>query len=181
MRGRGVDVPSVERPIESTKGGFDMPSTQSGVVDIGPSGIHQRSFRTGAPAFSVVIPVYNEEANLPELHSRLTAMFCQLSASYELIFVEDGSRDTSATVLEQLYEADPRVVVLQFSRNFGHHLAVTAGMDASTGDVVILMDADLQDRPEDIPILCRKLDEGYDVVFGIRAQSKHSLLKRITS
>ena len=158
-----------------------MPSTQSGVVDIGPTGIHQRSFRTRAPAFSVVMPVFNEEANLRELHRRLTAVFCQISDSYELIFVDDGSGDNSATVLEELYEADPRVVVLQFSRNFGHHLAVTAGMDASTGDVVILMDADLQDRPEDIPVLCRKLDQGYDVVFGIRAQSKHSLPKRITS
>src|SRR4029079_19414084 len=107
--------------------------------------------------------------------------FCEMSASYELIFIDDGSRDTSPAVLEELYETDPRVVVLQFSRNFGHHLAVTAGMDASTGDVVILMDADLQDRPEEIPILCRKLDEGYDVVFGIRTQSKHSLFKRITS
>jgi dolichol-phosphate mannosyltransferase len=158
-----------------------MPSLKSGIVEIGPSGIHPRSIQTGDPAFSVVIPVFNEEGNLRELHSRLTAVFQQVSASYELIFVDDGSRDTSATVLEELYEADPRVTVLQFSRNFGHHLALTAGMDASRGEVVILMDADLQDRPEDIAILCRKLDEGYDVVFGIRAQSKHSLVKRITS
>jgi glycosyltransferase involved in cell wall biosynthesis len=129
----------------------------------------------------VVIPVFNEEDNLRELHTRLTAVLGQVSASYELIFVDDGSRDRSAMVLEELYQADPRVIVLQLSRNFGHHLAVTAGMDASTGEVVVLMDADLQDRPEDIPVLCRTLDQGYDVVFGIRAQSKHSPLKRVTS
>lgn len=158
-----------------------MPSINSAVVEIGVPGLDQKSVRAGAPAFSVVIPVFNEEGNLRELYWRLTAVFRKISASYELIFVDDGSRDASPSVLEELYEADPRVIVLQFSRNFGHHLAVTAGMDASAGDVVILMDADLQDRPEDIPILWRKLDEGYDVVFGIRTQSKHSLFKRITS
>jgi len=132
-------------------------------------------------AISVVLPVYNEEGNLREVHRRLTSVLRALHRPYELIFVDDGSRDTSIDILTTLHHEDPSVTVIQLSRNFGHHLAVTAGMDHAQGDAVVLMDADLQDRPEEIPTLLRKLDEGYDVVYGIRGNTQHSFFKRLTS
>ncbi len=140
-----------------------------------------RSRTAAAPCFSAVVPVFNEEGNLPELHARLTEVFRGLGRTYEIVFVDDGSTDRSMAVLEDLNRRDPRVRVIQFSRNFGHHIAVTAGMDACRGDFVILMDADLQDRPEEIPSLFRKIEEGYDVVYGIRTGRRHSLPKRLAS
>ena len=131
--------------------------------------------------FTVVIPVFNEEHNLAELHRRLTTVLGELSQPYELLFIDDGSTDRSFEILEGLHKHDPCVRVLSFSRNFGHHLAVTAGMDAADGEVIVLMDADLQDLPEEIPALYEKLQEGYDVVYGIRTQKKHTLFKRATS
>jgi glycosyltransferase involved in cell wall biosynthesis len=132
-------------------------------------------------AISVVLPVFNEEGNLREVHRRLTAVLRALDRPYELIFVDDGSSDSSIDILTALHHEDPAVTVIKLSRNFGHHLAITAGMDHAEGDAVVLMDADLQDRPEEIPTLLRKLDEGYDVVYGIRHNSQHSFLKRLTS
>ena len=135
-----------------------------------------------APYFSVVLPVYNEEANLDELHARLTEVLeSGLSCTYELIFVDDGSRDGSYKKLQELHARNPRVRVLRFARNFGHHLAITAGIDAARGEVVALMDSDLQDRPESLPILHDKLREGYDVVRAIRQGKKHSAFKRASS
>jgi dolichol-phosphate mannosyltransferase len=132
-------------------------------------------------AVSVVLPVFNEEGNLREVHRRLTAVLRALRQPYELIFVDDGSTDASIDILAALHHEDTSVTVLQLSRNFGHHLAVTAGIDHAHGDAVVLMDADLQDQPEEIPTLLRKLDEGYDVVYGIRANRRHSLFKRLMS
>jgi len=138
--------------------------------------------QSGRPTFfTVILPVFNEEHNLAELHRRLTAVFAELSQPYALVFVDDGSTDRSLEVLEGLHQHDPCVRVLSFSRNFGHHLALTAGMDAADGEVIVLMDADLQDLPEEIPALYEKLKEGYDVVYGIRTHKKHSLFKRATS
>jgi dolichol-phosphate mannosyltransferase len=128
-----------------------------------------------------VIPVFNEEGNLRELHARLTSVLSGIARSYEIVCVDDGSVDRSVEVLEELQGTDPHVRVLVFSRNFGHHIALTAGIDAARGDAVILMDADLQDQPEEIPKLLAKLDEGFDVVYGIRVAKKHSGLKRATS
>src|SRR5580765_4358273 len=130
---------------------------------------------------SAVIPVFNEEGNLRELHTRLTSVLSRLDRSYEFVFVDDGSADGSVALLEDLQRADAHVRILVFSRNFGHHIALTAGIDASRGDAVVLMDADLQDQPEEIPKLLAKLDEGFDVVYGIRMAKKHSAFKRVTS
>jgi dolichol-phosphate mannosyltransferase len=130
---------------------------------------------------SAVIPVFNEEGNLRELHARLAGVLTGLGLTYEIVFVDDGSSDGSVAILEELYRSDPHVRALVFSRNFGHHLALTAGIDAARGEAVVLMDADLQDRPEEIPKLLEKLDAGYDVVYAIRMAKKHSLFKRVTS
>jgi dolichol-phosphate mannosyltransferase len=134
-----------------------------------------------SPYFSIVVPVFNEEENLPELHRRLTDVLTELGKPYEIVFVDDGSRDGTPKLLRKLHKDDDRVRMIRFSRNFGHHIAITAGMDEAKGDCVVLMDADLQDRPEAIPALYEKLEEGWDVVYGVRAQKKHSLFKRVTS
>jgi len=133
------------------------------------------------PHFSIVIPVFNEEENLEELHTRLTEVLEEIGETYELVFVDDGSRDRTAAMLRAMHEEDPRVTLLRFSRNFGHHIAITAGLDAARGEYIVMMDGDLQDRPEAIPDLYAKIQEGFDLVYGVRAQKKHSLFKRVTS
>jgi glycosyltransferase involved in cell wall biosynthesis len=120
--------------------------------------------------FSVVIPVFNEEEVLPETYRRLTGVMEGLSEPYELIFVNDGSRDRSPEILDDLARKDPRVRVIHFSRNFGHQAAITAGMDYARGEAVIVIDADLQDPPEVIPEMVAKWREGYEVVYGKRAK-----------
>lgn len=135
----------------------------------------------GPPFLSVVIPVFNEEPVLIELFRRLSTVLDEVGRTWEVVFVDDGSRDGSFRVLRSLHETNARVRVLRFSRNFGHHMAITAGMDVATGECIVLMDCDLQDQPEEIPKLLAKFDEGYDVVYGIRTGKKHGLLKRATS
>src|SRR5262245_40675343 len=107
------------------------------------------------PYISVVIPVYNEEETLLELYRRLSAVLDELckEARYEILFVDDGSNDRSFEILKSLHERHPEVRVLRFSRNFGHHVAITAGLDHARGRFVAMMDADLQDQPEFIPTL----------------------------
>ena len=134
------------------------------------------------PEFSVVIPIYNEEETIPELCRRLTAVLEKLG-TYEIILVDDGSKDGSWTLITQLHEKDNRIKGISFSRNFGHHNAVFAGLDHIQGDVIILMDGDLQDQPEEIPKLLNKSKEGYDIVQGI-VQKRHvnplqNLLSRV--
>ena len=137
------------------------------------------------PALSVVIPIYNEEANIRELHRRLTALLAPLAlpGGYELIFVNDGSRDSSLPQLLLLAEHDPaHVRYLSFSRNFGHQIAVTAGLDRAEGAAVVIIDADLQDPPELIPALYAKLREGYEVVYARRrSRQGESPAKRLTA
>jgi len=133
------------------------------------------------PYFSIVMPVFNEAGNLRELHRRLTAVLGDLGRSYELLFVDDGSTDSSFEVLEQLHQEDRHVHAIGFSRNFGHHIALTAGLDAARGEAVVMIDSDLQDQPEAIPLLYEKLQQGYDVVYGIPESKAHSLFKRVTS
>lgn len=131
---------------------------------------------------SIVIPIHNEEDTIPELYRRLHAVLDTLNEfSFEIIFIDDGSTDNSMILLEDIHKKDNRVKIFQLSRNFGHHIAITAGIDFSLGDVVVLMDGDLQNRPEDIPALLEKIDEGYDVVYTIRKNRQDPLLKKIGS
>jgi dolichol-phosphate mannosyltransferase len=123
------------------------------------------------PEFSVVIPIYNEEETIPELWRRLTAVMEKLG-TYEIILVDDGSKDGSWKLIKQLHEKDNRVKGISFSRNFGHHNAVLAGLEYVQGNFVILMDGDLQDQPEEIPKLLNESREGYDIVQGI-VQRRH--------
>ena len=127
---------------------------------------------------SVVIPVYNEEENLPTLYARLRAALDPLGISYEIIFVNDGSRDRTLPMLQQLATDDPRVVAIDLARNFGHQVAISAGLDHTRGQAVIIMDGDLQDPPEVLPEFITKWREGHDVVYAIREQRKEGPIKR---
>ena len=120
------------------------------------------------PTISIVVPVYNEEPVLPELHRRVRNVLDQTGETWELVLVNDGSRDRSAEVIAELHAQDPRVKGISFSRNFGFQIAATAGLDHALGEAVILTDADLQDPPEVYPDMIAKWREGYDVVYGIR-------------
>lgn len=135
---------------------------------------------TSVPDFSVIIPVCNEEENLAVLYKRLSVVMDRLGTC-EIILVDDGSRDNSWAMIRELHEKDPRVKGVSFSRNFGHHIAITAGLDHAKGQKIILMDGDLQDQPEEIPRLHQKLQEGYDLVYGIRKAKKDSLMKQLNS
>jgi dolichol-phosphate mannosyltransferase len=124
---------------------------------------------SGKKLLSVVVPCYNEEAVIEETHQRLIEVLRRLDdLEYELIYVDDGSRDRTAAVLEQLHAADESVRVLRFSRNFGHQMAVTAGVEHAMGDAVVLIDADLQDPPEVILRMVERWREGYHVAYGVR-------------
>ncbi|MEA5616572.1 glycosyltransferase family 2 protein [Cronbergia sp. UHCC 0137] len=133
------------------------------------------------PVISVVIPVYKAEDCLQELYKRLVKSLEIVSADFEIILVEDCGGDHSWEILLQLSEKDPRVKGIQFSRNFGQHYGITAGLDHCDGDWVVVMDCDLQDRPEEIPRLYAKAQEGYDVVLARRGKRNDILLKRWTS
>ncbi|WP_206832457.1 glycosyltransferase family 2 protein [Alicyclobacillus fructus] len=122
-----------------------------------------------AALLSVVVPVYNEESVIPVTHERLAAVLDELPLAWEIVYVDDGSADESPALLDRMAEGDPRVRVIHFARNFGHQLAITAGIDAARGDAVVVIDADLQDPPELIPELVAKWRAGYDVVFARRA------------
>jgi dolichol-phosphate mannosyltransferase len=134
------------------------------------------------PYYSVVIPIYNEEEVIPTLHQRLTEVLETVGESYEIIFVNDGSTDRSARLLVELRAQDARVKVVNLSRNFGHQIAITAGLDHSSGDPVIVMDGDLQDPPEVIPQLISEWQAGNDIVFAVRdSREGENLFKRITA
>lgn len=134
------------------------------------------------PVLSVVIPAYNEEAVLEAAYTRLEAVMRGIGVPYELIFVNDGSRDRTADILRSLALAHPEVRVLHFARNFGHQIAVTAGLDAAQGGAIVIIDADLQDPPEVIPAMLDKWRDGFDVVYGKRAKREgDGLLKRATA
>jgi glycosyltransferase involved in cell wall biosynthesis len=128
---------------------------------------------------SVAIPVHNEEQVLPELFGRLTAVLDGVPGGpHEMIFVDDGSRDGSLGLLEAAAARDQRIVVVTLSRNFGHQAALTAALDQVTGDAAVVMDADLQDRPEEIPRFLAKLEAGFDVVYAQRVRRKEGVLLR---
>src|SRR5262245_60046918 len=117
---------------------------------------------------SVVVPIFNEEENLSELRKRMTAALDSIGDAWELILVNDGSRDRSAEMLREMNGQDERIKVINLSRNFGHQPAVTAGIHHARGDCVVLIDGDLQDPPEVIPEMIRKWKEGFQVVLGER-------------
>jgi dolichol-phosphate mannosyltransferase len=118
--------------------------------------------------FSIIVPLFNEEAVIEACHKRLFAVINSLGESWEIIYVNDGSRDRTAQLARRLCEADTRVKLISFSRNFGHQAAITAGMDHAAGDAVVIIDADLQDPPETIADLLAKWREGFEVVYAVR-------------
>lgn len=132
--------------------------------------------------FSVVVPVYNEAAVIAETHRRLLAVMDELAASFEIIYVNDGSTDSTGQILRPICRSDSRVKMISFSRNFGHQTAITAGMDYTSGDAVIVIDADLQDPPEIIPAMIENWQNGYEIVYGRRIRREgESWLKKISA
>jgi glycosyltransferase involved in cell wall biosynthesis len=130
-------------------------------------------------SLSVVVPVYNEVENLHLLHQAIQQALCDLSEAWEVVFVDDGSSDGSLSVLEELHADDPQhVTVVALRRNFGQTAAIAAGIDFAHGEVVCLMDADLQNDPADIPMMLDKINEGYDVVSGWRINRQDKLVTR---
>jgi dolichol-phosphate mannosyltransferase len=129
-----------------------------------------------------VIPVFNERESLSELHRRVAAVMDSLDGPSELLYIDDCSFDGTSDLLIELQQADPRVKVIKFARNFGHQVAITAGLDYATGDAVIVMDADLQDPPEVVPDLIARWQEGYEVVYAVREEREgEGWLKRTTA
>lgn len=120
------------------------------------------------PVLSIIAPCYNEQDNIPKLYERIIQVMETIGETWELILINDGSRDRTLEVMMDTHQQDPRVKVINFARNFGHQTAVTAGMDFASGDAVVLIDADLQDPPEIIVEMMKKWREGYHVVYGVR-------------
>jgi dolichol-phosphate mannosyltransferase len=134
------------------------------------------------PVFSVVAPVYNEEDLLREFYQRVVAVLEPMGETFELVLVNDGSRDRSPELMRQLHAQDARVKVVNFSRNFGHQLAITAGTDYAQGQAVIIIDSDLQDPPEVIPDLITRWREGYQIVYAVRSErAGETWFKRATA
>ncbi len=133
---------------------------------------------SGTYFLSVVVPLYNEEDNLLELHKRITAVVEKLTSRYELIFVNDGSKDTTLAMAIDLSHKDSHVLLVDLARNFGHQIAISAGIAQAQGDAVIVMDGDLQDTPETIPRFIDKWAEGYEVVYAVREKRKENSIKR---
>ncbi len=146
-----------------------------------------------SPVISVIVPIFNEEEVIPELYRRMVAVLDGIGQPWELVCVNDGSRDQSLSMLLALREKDTRVKIINFSRNFGHQIAITAGMDYALGDAVAIIDADLQDPPELIGDMFEKWRQGYEVVYAVRAHRRgesrfklwtasafYRLLRRIT-
>jgi dolichol-phosphate mannosyltransferase len=139
-----------------------------------------------SPVLSLVLPIFNEEEIIPELDRRLKSFLANVGSgvgeNWEVVFVNDGSRDKSLALLRELVTAEPRYKLLSFSRNFGHQLAITAGVDRAEGDAVVVMDADLQDPPEVVAEMLVKWREGHDVVYAVR-DKRHgeTLFKRFTA
>lgn len=131
-----------------------------------------------SPELSVVVPLYNERENVHELHRRLRRSLEQIEISYEIVFVDDGSRDETPALIDALQGDDPYLTVIHLSRNFGHQPAVTAGLDRAQGRGVLVMDGDLQDPPEAIGRFVEKWRSGFDVVYAIRKHRKESPIKK---
>jgi dolichol-phosphate mannosyltransferase len=134
------------------------------------------------PVYSVVVPAYNEQEVIVETYKRLTNVMVGMNEPYELVFVDDGSKDQTAQIISELVEKDPSARLIRFTRNFGHMAAISAGMEEARGQAVFVIDADLQDPPEVFPEMATKWKEGYHVVYGKRTKRKgESIFKRATA
>ena len=127
---------------------------------------------------SVLVPVLNEEESLPELHKRLQDTLNGIGKPYEIIYINDGSTDTTEVLLERFHADDKRIKVIEFNRNYGQHMALFSGFEFAKGEIVITIDADLQNPPEEIPKLVDKAEEGFEVVATYRKQRKDSLFRK---
>lgn len=131
---------------------------------------------------SVIVPMYNEEEVIPETYRRLTKVMDDINESYEIIFINDGSRDNTKAMLSELCKTDKRVKMIDFARNFGHQIAITAGMDYAAGDCMVIIDGDLQDPPELIPDMIEIWRSGFDVVYGKRkSRQGETFFKKFTA
>ena len=135
-------------------------STQAGLIQVDST----------QPVLSLVVPIWNEEEVIPELYRRVVSVMDSTHKPWEMVCVNDGSQDSSLEMLLDLHEKDPRIKVINFSRNFGHQVAISAGQDFASGDAVVVMDADLQDPPEVILEMVERWEEGYEVVYAVRAK-----------
>jgi glycosyltransferase involved in cell wall biosynthesis len=134
------------------------------------------------PRYSIIAPCFNEEGVLHELQRRIQEVMDQTGELWELVLINDGSRDRTPEIMRELHAADPRIKVVDFARNFGHQIAVTAGLDYAQGDAVIIIDADLQDPPEVILDMIDRWKEGYEVVYAVRTERKgESWFKEFTA
>jgi glycosyltransferase involved in cell wall biosynthesis len=140
--------------------------------------LNQEVLMSGKVDLSVVIPLYNEQESIPALYDELSSVLDELGYRYEVIIIDDGSKDASFARLRDIHERDPRWKVIRFRRNYGQTAELSAGFDQAVGDVVITLDADLQNDPRDIPKLLAKLDEGYDIVSGWRKDRKEPFFSR---
>src|SRR5882757_6082972 len=139
--------------------------------------------RSDAPIhYSLVVPFFNEQENIPTLYMKLTEVMDSIGEPYEMVFVDDGSKDNTYKVLTEIYEHDRRVNVVRLRRNFGQTAALKAGFDFARGEIIISMDGDLQHDPEEIPRFLEKIEEGYDLVSGWRHERKdHWLMRQVPS
>ncbi|HCV43067.1 MAG TPA: glycosyltransferase [Bacteroidetes bacterium] len=128
--------------------------------------------------YSIVIPVYNERDTIPALYERVKNVIDSFDAPAEVVIIEDGGTDGSFELLKEIHKRDPRFKVLSFSRNFGHQVAISAGLEHASGDAVMIIDGDLQDPPEVLPQFVAKWKEGFDVVYAIRTKRKENIFKR---
>jgi dolichol-phosphate mannosyltransferase len=134
-----------------------------------------------APTYSVVVPIHNEQESLHELHRRLADVLSRLDGDAEVLLVDDGSTDLSYPLMLEIHRRDPRFRIVQLARNFGHQLAITAGIDLAVGDAVVVMDGDLQHPPELLPELAERWREGFDVVYGMMTDRPEGFVKRLTA
>ncbi|AJE04089.1 glycosyltransferase [Geobacter pickeringii] len=134
-----------------------------------------------APYISIIVPVYNEEPNLQKLMARLYPVMKSLGKPFEIIFTDDGSRDRSLKILREMAQSHPEVKVIEFNGNFGQHMAIMAAFEMSTGEIVVTLDADLQNPPEEIPKLVAEMEKGHDVVGSIRQKRQDTFFRRAAS